>query len=246
MECVIDTFDEDQIMKEIEKQMQSIDKNSEVHSLTHEEKEKLKEAVHDKQMLTDTDGQVHHIEEIDYIIKDILKHQNKAFKYERDMEQIEELIECEDGTENTFLRDRDFAPSENASLDYTNEQVIKDQRGVTMYLIKKIGVNLLSGKSIMNISLPIKLFEPHSMLEKVASSFTFSPYYLLKAKEQSNPLERIKILLTGYIASLQLEPQMLKPFNPILGETFQAIIGEYEIVLEQISHHPPITGFQLW
>jgi hypothetical protein len=39
---------------------------------------------------------------------------------------------------------------------------------------------------------------------------------------------------------------MHKPFNPILGETFQGVIGDYEIVIEQISHHPPISAFQLW
>ena len=45
---------------------------------------------------------------------------------------------------------------------------------------------------------------------------------------------------------MHLEPQMIKPFNPILGETFQANIGEYEIALEQISHHPPVSAFQVW
>jgi len=39
---------------------------------------------------------------------------------------------------------------------------------------------------------------------------------------------------------------MKKPFNPILGETFQGSIGNYEIALEQISHHPPVSAFQLW
>ena len=36
---------------------------------------------------------------------------------------------------------------------------------------------------------------------------------------------------------------MLKPFNPILGETFQGKIGDFNIFLEQISHHPPISSF---
>lgn len=31
-----------------------------------------------------------------------------------------------------------------------------------------------------------------------------------------------------------------KPFNPILGETFQTKIGKADIYLEQTSHHPPI------
>ena len=37
-----------------------------------------------------------------------------------------------------------------------------------------------------------------------------------------------------------------KPFNPILGETWQAGLADgSRICLEQISHHPPISAFQL-
>ncbi len=39
---------------------------------------------------------------------------------------------------------------------------------------------------------------------------------------------------------------MRKPFNPILGETFEARVGEYKIAIEQISHHPPISYFYFW
>ena len=33
-----------------------------------------------------------------------------------------------------------------------------------------------------------------------------------------------------------------KPFNPILGETFEARIGGIPVYMEQISHHPPISA----
>jgi hypothetical protein len=37
-----------------------------------------------------------------------------------------------------------------------------------------------------------------------------------------------------------------KPFNPILGETWEACLPDgCTIFLEQISHHPPISAFQL-
>ncbi len=40
---------------------------------------------------------------------------------------------------------------------------------------------------------------------------------------------------------------MRKPFNPILGETYQArVSGDYMVALEQISHHPPISYFNFW
>ncbi len=33
-----------------------------------------------------------------------------------------------------------------------------------------------------------------------------------------------------------------KPFNPILGETYQAEIGGCPLFMEQLSHHPPISS----
>lgn len=33
-----------------------------------------------------------------------------------------------------------------------------------------------------------------------------------------------------------------KPFNPIVGETYQGEIAGCPITLEQISHHPPVTS----
>jgi hypothetical protein len=35
---------------------------------------------------------------------------------------------------------------------------------------------------------------------------------------------------------------MAKPFNPILGETYQTFIDGCPVYGEQISHHPPISS----
>jgi hypothetical protein len=48
---------------------------------------------------------------------------------------------------------------------FTNTAMIEKQRGVALYLIKKIGLNLIRGKSVMNISLPINIFDYRSLLE---------------------------------------------------------------------------------
>ena len=34
-----------------------------------------------------------------------------------------------------------------------------------------------------------------------------------------------------------------KPFNSLLGETFELVTSQYRFVSEQVSHHPPITAF---
>ena len=53
----------------------------------------------------------------------------------------------------------------------------------------------------------------------------------------------MKWIATLKIASMPIGVAMKKPFNPILGETYQGKIGEYNIALEQISHHPPISAY---
>ena len=150
------------------------------------------------------------------------------------------------GEKNEVLESRDFKPHDSAALAYLNEDAISAQRGVILYLAKKIGVNLLTGNSIMNISLPIKIFEPRSFLEKIAADFSYAPYFLTKAHENEDPFIRYKWVISWLIGSCHLEPQMIKPFNPILGETFQGSFGQFEIAIEQISHHPPISSFQIW
>lgn len=169
----MEDFDQDKMLKDFEKEMKKNKKKDEKETITldDKDKEKLYKATHDKLMLADTDGEIHHVAEIDYIIKDVLKHQHKVFKLERAREEIKETLElAEDETNDTFSK-RDFDFGDHAALNYLNEENVKNQRGVLLYLAKKIGVNLLTGKSIMNVSLPIKIFEPKSHLEKVAGDF---------------------------------------------------------------------------
>ena len=33
-----------------------------------------------------------------------------------------------------------------------------------------------------------------------------------------------------------------KPFNPILGETYEFICPQFKYIGEQVSHHPPVSA----
>jgi hypothetical protein len=39
-----------------------------------------------------------------------------------------------------------------------------------------------------------------------------------------------------------VEKTLAKPFNPLLGETFEYVTDDFEFISEQVSHHPPITA----
>lgn len=78
-----------------------------------------------------------------------------------------------------------------------------------------------------------------------------APHFFEKAAEipQTNfsqALLRFKLVVAFAVSTRQYTAQMRKPFNPILGETFEARVGNYKIGLEQICHHPPITYYSLW
>lgn len=113
-----------------------------------------------------------------------------------------------------------------------------------MYVIKQLGANIVSGKSVLNVSLPVDIFESRTLLERSASSFGLVPDYLIPIAD-ADPLTQIKNIATLITIIPTLELVMLKPFNPILGETFQAYIKGIPIYYEQISHHPPISSFYM-
>ena len=125
---------------------------------------------------------------------------------------------------------------------YQRDDVISKQRAVSTYLIKKIGANLLKGRSIMNISLPINIFDLRSLLEQWVWQNGMSSLILEKTLNLS-PIEKLKYSTVFAMSKFYLLGAPLKPFNPILGETFQAKLNDSYYYLEQTSHHPPIMNF---
>jgi hypothetical protein len=134
------------------------------------------------------------------------------------------------------------APGDD-SLKFIDQQVIEKQRGILKHLLTKIGSNLLSGSGIMNVSLPINIFDERSLLEVFAHQCRLSPHFLEKAGEAESPIEKLKYTTAFAISRIHLSVTQLKPFNPIWGETFQCKIGDTKLYMEQSSHHPPIYHF---
>lgn len=77
--------------------------------------------------------------------------------------------------------------------------------------------------------------------------------YIVPAVDEMK-IERLKLITTNIISSTSNAIYGWKPFNPILGETFQATIVPYDydtnsnyspidIYVEQIKHHPPIYNY---
>ncbi len=52
----------------------------------------------------------------------------------------------------------------------------------------------------------------------------------------------MKAVIAYSIGNLLLYINMAKPFNPVIGETYQGFIDGCPLYGEQSSHHPPISS----
>ena len=65
-----------------------------------------------------------------------------------------------------------------------------------------------------------------------------------KGAKFEDPVKRIAylcctIMSVGNAAKLRKK----KPFNPMLGETYELVTEDYRFISEQVSHHPPISAY---
>ena len=95
----------------------------------------------------------------------------------------------------------------------------------------------------MNISLPIFIFDPRSLLEMWVWQNGYCDEFLEKAFLEKDPIERLKYATTYALTKMHLCVAQQKPFNPILGETFRSKLGDSLFYLEQTSDHPPQINF---
>lgn len=111
---------------------------------------------------------------------------------------------------------------------------------------KHLWTNLYSNTRMdvanMRVSLPIWLFEPTSALIRMAETFEYS--YLLDRAACCSDLHLRHSLITAFVVSTFAHTERVrKPFNPLLGETFEYIdpVTEMKFYAEQVSHHPPVS-----
>eukprot|EP01007_Sphenomonas_quadrangularis_P001659 NODE_268_length_1713_cov_512.278245_g198_i0.p1 GENE.NODE_268_length_1713_cov_512.278245_g198_i0~~NODE_268_length_1713_cov_512.278245_g198_i0.p1 ORF type:complete len:428 (-),score=66.89 NODE_268_length_1713_cov_512.278245_g198_i0:345-1628(-) len=122
---------------------------------------------------------------------------------------------------------------------------LKKERAVVWEFVKNLGASLISKMSLVSISMPAVFFEPRSFLERIPDNWLHAPIYLKKACQAQDPVERLKLIMTFSISGLHTNVGYKKPFNPILGETYQATLNnEMKLFAEQISHHPPVSAWE--
>ena len=128
-------------------------------------------------------------------------------------------------------------------LVLTDKDFIDRQNRAVKWLLHKISSSIWKGQSIMNISLPVYIFDKRTMLQVFAYELRESPYYLSRAYHTKNTIERLKWMTAFLLCQIYVSPLRTKPFNPIIGETFQTKIGNMNIYCEQTVNKPPTANF---
>lgn len=164
-----------------------------------------------------------------------------SHRYSFDIDSTKSLLHIKNNDTDTILLG-DWLFKEDGEIEFINEKAIAAQKDVIKYIFKQIGSNILKGKSIMSMSLPVDIFDNKSLLERMMGSYGYVPIFITKAAESTNEVEQVKLIALFLATYSILQMKLEKPFNPILGETFQGYIGGIPIYIEQISHHPPISA----
>lgn len=88
------------------------------------------------------------------------------------------------------------------------------------------------GKDISKMSVPVYFNDPMNILQKCATSMEYCEL-LDTAIDQHDPLKRIAYVATYVITNLTcLERNSTKPFNPLLGETFEMVTSKFRFLAE--------------
>lgn len=67
---------------------------------------------------------------------------------------------------------------------------------------------------------------------------------LQRAAQEENSFKRMALVTAHMLASFNLtKGRAKKPFNPMLGETYELVTEDYRFMAEQVSHHPPVSAY---
>lgn len=109
------------------------------------------------------------------------------------------------------------------------------------------------GKDLSTISMPVSANEPTSLMQRIAEQLEYANL-LNTAAAHKNPNMRLLYVTafatSQFSSSRAKERAIRKPFNPMLGETFELlrtekeVPGGFRLLVEKVSHRPVIMAIQ--
>eukprot|EP00826_Nyctotherus_ovalis_P064914 TRINITY_DN9532_c0_g1_i2.p1 TRINITY_DN9532_c0_g1~~TRINITY_DN9532_c0_g1_i2.p1 ORF type:complete len:400 (+),score=96.33 TRINITY_DN9532_c0_g1_i2:1177-2376(+) len=100
----------------------------------------------------------------------------------------------------------------------------------------------MMGKELGKFAVPVYFNEPLSMLQKVCEIMD-NEQLLVQANRDPDSLRRLAyVSIFNAVQYNSVVGRKLKPFNPILGETFEYVTSRFRFFSEQVGHHPPVSA----
>uniref|UniRef100_A0AAQ5ZWN4 Oxysterol-binding protein n=1 Tax=Amphiprion ocellaris TaxID=80972 RepID=A0AAQ5ZWN4_AMPOC len=119
------------------------------------------------------------------------------------------------------------------------EMISRNNFSVWSILKKCIGMEL------SKIAMPVVFNEPLSFLQRM-SEYMEHTHLIHQACSLSDSMDRMQVVAAFAVSAVASQWERTgKPFNPLLGETYELTREEegYRLISEQVSHHPPISAF---
>ncbi|XP_037628424.1 oxysterol-binding protein-related protein 2-like isoform X1 [Sebastes umbrosus] len=119
------------------------------------------------------------------------------------------------------------------------EMISKNDFSVWSTLKKCIGMEL------SKIAMPVAFNEPLSFLQRI-SEYMEHTHLIHKTCSLSDSIDRMQVVAAFAVSAVASQWERTgKPFNPLLGETYELIREDegYRLISEQVSHHPPVSAF---
>uniref|UniRef100_A0A6Q2YMJ1 Oxysterol-binding protein n=1 Tax=Esox lucius TaxID=8010 RepID=A0A6Q2YMJ1_ESOLU len=101
------------------------------------------------------------------------------------------------------------------------------------------------GMELSKIAMPVIFNEPLSFLQRL-TEYMEHTYLIHQANATPDSVERMKCVAAFAVSAVASQWERTgKPFNPLLGETYELIREDlgFRWISEQVSHHPPVSAF---
>ncbi|KAK6100580.1 Oxysterol-binding family protein [Brugia pahangi] len=133
---------------------------------------------------------------------------------------------------------------EGGELEKIQPRRHRDQLPKPSIAGEELGLRQLMAIVARRLPLPISFFEPLTVLQVLCEELRYSGQTLNRAISAYDPLDRIAYVTAFAVSSYSgMVCRKQKPFNPLLGETFDYVSNEgWKYHAEQVSHHPAITA----
>ncbi|KAL5549461.1 hypothetical protein UlMin_004692 [Ulmus minor] len=141
----------------------------------------------------------------------------------------------------TELKEKKIVLTKPLAFDSESENAYKAPNMIRMIL--SLFKSISPRSDLTRMQLPPLFNIPKSQLQCYGESvYCVGIDMLGKCNNGETPIERFLGVLSWNISILRPLIFGVAPYNPILGETHHVSRGTFNVLIEQVSHHPPVTA----